>query len=226
MSRSIIAVLLATSLVCAASAKAPWDDHVYGPEPDWEEYTRIGDAGVRERLSDPAAWSIEWPNGYIRAGWPTGPEKGAGYMTCGIVRAVKPISGGYPSAPFAIAIENGKVTAFKFQPRPRNTLVNMICRQLTETGRFPPPAMMPHADEVTIGTTGLTIKTASDGAHILRVQEGSPGQRAGIAAGTVITSVNAIPLGGLGPAMIRILSNLNGVRLATADGQIFDLVGR
>jgi hypothetical protein len=199
----------------AAAKREPFD---YGPPPDWEEYKRLGEAAVRAALPDQASWAIEWPNGYTPYEWD---NKGyfPGYMTCGIMRAIAPVTKRYPVTNFIVVIDRGVVRKVDIAKRATNDIRNQVCRDEVARGLLPPARMMKTAhvafpstqpapsDELPIRALGLTIRPMAEGAYIMRVEPGSAGQRAGLTAGTVITSVNAIPLAGMGAAMASLLGS-------------------
>ena len=118
----------------AAAKRKPFD---YGPPPDWEEYKQLGEAAVRAALPDQASWAIEWPNGYTPYEWD---NKGyfPGYMTCGIMRAIAPVTKRYPVTNFIIVIDRGVVRKVDIAKRATNDIRNQVCRDEVARGLLPP----------------------------------------------------------------------------------------
>jgi hypothetical protein len=199
--------LLAAAALIAISSKAmAKDDYAYGPLPEWDRYKQLGEAAVRAELPDPANWQIEWPNGYLKAGW-SHKGKVDGYLTCGVMRATGPTtSKHYTLTNFAIVIDQDQVKRVDISTRAGNSLVNVICRALVNQGKIPPASLMDRAADPVVASLGLTIRPMPEGAYVVTVAPDSAGQRAGITAGTVVTKVNGIVLAGMGVAMNKLLS--------------------
>lgn len=237
MRRAYSAIMVVTSalLLAATPAAARRDGFDYGPPPDWSEYKRLGEAALRAALPDQEKWAVEWPNGAIPFTWD---HKGnyPGYMTCGIMRAIAPVTKRHPVTPFIVVIDRGKVIKVDIGQRASNSLVTQICAKWVATGKLPPARLMEApvasasgmapapASDLLIATLGITIRAMPEGAYLLVVTPGAAGQHAGLTRGTVITSVNGIPLAGMGPAMARVLgSDVPTMSIETAAGGRVDL---
>lgn len=220
------------SVSTPASAKRTFD---YGAPPNWEEYKRLGEAALRAALPDQEKWAVEWPNCAIPYTWD---HKGnyPGYMTCGIMRATAPVTKRYPVTPFIVVIDRREVTKVDIGQRASNSAVTETCTKWVATGKLPParlmeapvtstigPAVVP-ASDLPIATLGVTVRAMPEGAYVLSATPNAVGQRAGLTQGTVITSVNGIPLAGLGTAMAQVLgSNVLVMTMETATGAHIEL---
>lgn len=226
MSRfSVLAALSWLALATPAIAK---DTYVYGPKPDWTRYKELGEAAVRARLADPKIrsrlaavdnWSIEWPNGYMEGGWR---HKGRfpGYLSCGRLRAASLVGDRYPVVNFVVVIDHDAAKTVDISGRESNSLVNVMCEALVQKGMLPPAKLMDVSPDLSVTALGLTIRSMPEGAYIVAAVAGGPGERAGLAPGMVITRVNGIVLGGIGPAMARVLeSDVPRLDLDTATGR-------
>lgn len=220
------------SVPAPASAKRTFD---YGPPPNWQEYKRLGEAALRAALPDQEKWAVEWPNGAIPYTWD---HKGnyPGYMTCGMMRATAPVTKRYPVTPFIVVIDRGEVIKVDIGQRASNSAVTETCTKWVATGKLPPARLIEAAVAPTIGaasvpsgdlsiaTIGVTVRAMPEGAYVLAVASNAAGQRAGLTQGTVITSVNGIPLAGLGAAMAQVLgSNVSVMIMETATGAHIEL---
>lgn len=225
MSRfSVLAALSWLALATPAIAK---DTYVYGPKPYWTRYKELGEAAVRPRLADPKIrsrlpavgnWSIEWPNGYMEGGWR---HKGRfpGYLSCGRLRAASPVGDRYPVVNFVVVIDHDAAKTVDISGRESNSLVNVMCEALVQKGMLPPARLMDVSPDLSVTALGLMIRSMPEGAYIVEMTASGPGQRAGLAPGMVITRVNGIALGGMGPAMAKILgSDVPRLDLDTATG--------
>lgn len=219
--------LTALSLLALTAPATAKDTYVYGPKPDWTRYKELGEAAVRARLADPKIrsrlpavddWSIEWPNGYMEGGWR---HKGRfpGYLSCGRLRAAEPVGDRYPVVNFVVVIDHDEAKTVDISGRESNSLVNVMCEALVQKGMLPSAKLMDVSPDLSVTALGLTIRSMPEGAYIVETTASLPGQRAGLAPGMVITRVNGIALGGMGPAMVKVLeSDVPRLDLDTATG--------
>lgn len=226
--------LLATATIAAAKGS----NYVYGPPPEWNRYKEVAEAGVRARLPDQQNWAIEWPNGYLRTSWK---HKGRfdGYVTCGIMRAIAPVTDRYPRTQFVVVVDHDAVKTVDVGQRGPRTIVNFLCDNAVATGGLPPARLMPTAMSAPAGTiaagttvaadvpatpSGLKLRIMPEGAYVAEVLAGSAAARAGIVPGTVITHANGIALAGMGLAMVQVLgSDVPAMTIETAAGTRIDL---
>lgn len=222
--RHMLASFMLLAMTTPAAAK---DRYLYGPPPNWTRYKELGDAAVRARLADPdvrrklpavSEWSVEWPNGYMEGGWRHG-GKSFGYLTCARLRALTPVDGLYPVVNFAVVIDHDKASGLDISSRESASVVNFICAALVRKGMLPPAPAGETSSDLPVATMGVTIRPMPEGAYMLKVAPDGAGQRAGLTPGMVITRVNGIALGGMGPAMARVLeSDAPRLDLDTATG--------
>ena len=198
-------ILAALTLMIVATSADAKEDYVYGPPPDWAHYRQLGEAAVRAALPDQASWQVEWPNGYVKAGWNhKGPV--SGYTTCGVLRATGPVTGHYPLIDFVVVIDRDEVKRIDISPRDTRSLVTVICRMLITQGRIPPASLMATTlADLDVPTLGVTVRPMPEGAYIAAVMPDSAASRAGLVAGTVITRANGIALAGMGAAIAKLL---------------------
>jgi hypothetical protein len=218
--RWTLAAAMIALLTAPAAAK---DDYVYGPEPDWPSYNALGEAALRAQLPDPDNWVVSWPWGYMQSGW-SHKGKSRGWLTCGIMTAKVPVPGRKSSVMFVAVIDYGQVRRIDISQKMSNSLVNIACENLASRGMIPPASIRAAPAELEIAKLGLTIRAMPEGAYVIRTAEGSAAARAGLAAGTVITSANGIALAGLGSAMANLLdSDTKTLRVQTAAGSEIEL---
>jgi hypothetical protein len=214
----LLAALAATLACSPVSAK---DDYVYGPAPDWARYKQLGEAAVRAALLDQASWEVEWPNGYVKRGWI---QHGHvyGYATCGVLHAIRPVTGHDPLTDFVVVIDHDAVKTLEIS-KGNNSKVAIICRSVVQQGRMPPASMMaaaaPAPADLPVASLGLNIRPTPEGAYVVSVASGSPAAQAKLVPGTVITRANGIALAGMGDAMAKLLSaDTPALSLDTAAG--------
>lgn len=240
MKRTSAVVMVITALLTApaTTASAKGSDYVYGPPPEWNRYKELAEAGVRAQLLDQQNWAIEWPNGYKPTTWK---HKGRfdGYITCGIMRAIGPVTDRNPRTQFVVVIDHDAVKTVDIGQRGPTTIVNHLCDHVVATGGLPPARLMPTAAAAASTTTastttavtgvsgvdtpatpsGLKLRIMPEGAYVSEVVANSAAAKARIAPGTVITHANGIALAGMGPAMVQVLgSDVPVMNLETATG--------
>ncbi|UZK67335.1 PDZ domain-containing protein [Sphingomonas sp. M1-B02] len=217
-------MMLATALALLTGLPAlARDKYVYGPEPEWERYKKLGEEAVRAKLPDPQNWAVEWPNGYAQFIW-FHKGKFPGYATCGLLRATVPGQGRRSVINFGIVIDYDQVKKVHISDKSTNSLTNLVCAELVSRGTLPPASVMDAPKDVSIAALGLTIRAMPEGAYVLAIGKGSAADGTGLTAGTVITKVNGIALGGLGSAMAKILeSPAPTLSLETAAGNPIEI---
>ncbi|SFP84207.1 PDZ domain-containing protein [Sphingomonas rubra] len=233
------AAILAVAMSAPATiAAAKGSDYVYGPPPEWNRYKEVAEAGVRARLPDSQNWAIEWPNGYLRTSWK---HKGRfdGYVTCGIMRAIAPVTDRNPRTQFVVVVDHDAVKTVDIGQRGPRTIVNFLCDNAVATGGLPPARLMPTATNASTSTTaagpvvaadvpatpsGLKLRIMPEGAYVGEVLAGSAAAKAGITPGLVITHANGIALAGMGLAMAQVVgSDVATMTIETAAGTRIDL---
>ena len=208
------AAVIAALTLSPAQAK---DDYVVGPQPDWADYKRLGEAALRAQLPNAGTWKIEWPYGYVQGKWR---HKGShrGYMTCGLLRTDQPVDG-RAVIQFLTVIDHGKVSIADIGQKDPKTVVNYWCGLMISKGVLQPASQM-EPNELTIAALGLTIRPMPEGAYVVGAAADQPGQAAGLSAGMLLTRANGIALGGMGSAMDQLLqSDAAAWTFETATGQ-------
>lgn len=210
------ALSLAASPALADKQKV---DHVYGPEPSWDEFRQIGEAAIIARLIDPESARITWRTGIYKGGFtPLFAHRVSGYAACGSVNA-KNRMGGYTGATtFVVVIDYGRALLAEMDTR-AGGLYDAACAKAIAAGKVPAPPSSAGEHGTASSTalsdtsspplanaaTGLTLRAMPDGAYVAAVVPGSPAATAGLKPGMVVSSVNAIPLAGMGDAMLKVV---------------------
>jgi hypothetical protein len=216
-----------------AAADKPKSDHVYGPEPTWDEFRQLGEAAITARLIDPESARITWLSGIHRGDIkPFLMPRYEGYVACGSVNAKNRMGGYTGGSVFVVVIDYGRVL---FSDIDHGSLheYDAICAKALNTGLFPPvpdpeltrrgagpaPAASTSAEAAQLANTaGLAVRAMPEGAYVAAVTPGSPAQLAGLRPGMVITSVNAIPLAGMGEAMRKVVDAAGSAATLTLVG--------
>ncbi len=229
MKRAITAALAAalatSSLPVSAKQSAP--EHLYGPPPTWAQYRQIAEADLRTRLIDPESARFSWLGGYYKGGfkslmWGTA----AGYFACGTVNARNRMGGYAGQVTFIVAVDYDLVV-FAQVDKGASGFAHDRCSQLLRDGTLPP---VPQETASTVSVapstpaagaaspSGLSLRTMPDGAYVSGVTKGSAAERAGLKPGMVIASVNAIPLSGMGDAMLKVVDAAGSTAALTIIG--------
>lgn len=207
-----LALLLSAAPAAAADKAA---EHLYGPAPSWEQYRKIAEADIAGRLVDPDSARISWLGQFHKGEFkPFLQSRVAGYIGCGTVSARNRMGGYAGAVSFVVVIDYDRVL-FADLDRRSTGMIAEQCNQALRAGLLPPlPAdgeatgMAPAALSSTAATSavsGLTLRAMPDGAYVTAVKAESPAATAGLKPGMVIASVNAIPLAGMGDAMLKVV---------------------
>lgn len=210
----------ALTLIAAPAAARDKVEHLYGPPPEWEQYRSIAEADIARRLVDPESARITWLGRYHKGGWkPFLQGRVAGYVACGTVNGRNRMGGYAGAVSFVTVIDYGRVIFAELDTRAGGMIAESCNKALaagllpplpdpTDTSASPPAGGSPSA--TISNASGLTLRAMPDGAYITAVAPGSPAAAAALAPGMVITSVNAIPLAGMGDAMLKVVDAAGG----------------
>lgn len=215
--RCVPQLLLGASLALTAPPALARDkaEHLYGPPPTWEQYRRIAEANIARRLVDPESARITWLGQYHKGEWkPFMQGRVAGYVACGTVNGRNRMGGYAGAVGFVTVIDYDRVIFAELDSR-AGGMIAESCDRAVAAGILPPlpiatgstaaAAGESTAETILSSASGLTLRAMPDGAYVSAVAPGSAAARAALKPGMVITSVNAIPLAGMGDAMLKIL---------------------
>lgn len=191
--------------------------HDFGPPPDWEHFRQIGEEKITGILIDPDSAKIRWTGGYHKGGFKPFLEGWVqGYYACGMVNSRNRMGGYAGATSFVVVIDYDRALYANIDRTPGG-MVAGICANAERQGFFP---AVPASAAGTITTTdragdgdgpatispsSLTLRAMPDGAYVSAVAAGSPAASAGLKPGMVIGAVNAIPLAGMGEAMLKVV---------------------
>lgn len=251
-----VALMIAPLALLAAStvavAKETPSAHLYGPQPSWEQFRAIGEAGIRERMLDPDSARISWVSGFFKGEYkPLLEARVYGYVACGTVNARNRLGGYAGTASFVVVIDYDRVLLADID-KERFRPAFAYCTKELAAGRMPPVpggvtqsvsaplssglssgssspsgstspsnAVTTNAAPTTLVSagSGMTLMAMPDGAYIRAVVPGSLAAAAGLKPGMVVASVNAIPLAGMGDAMLKVIDAAGtGASLAIVGG--------
>ena len=214
---SVAATLLALSGTHAAPAIAQASDgHFYGPAPEWEEYRQMAEAHIRAQLIDPDSARINWLGSYYRGEFKIMlGGRTYGYVACGTVNSKNRMGGYAGSTPFVVVIDYGRVLLSRIE-----NWIDYECSQLQQQGKFPPLPASGVSGAPAANAAGLALRPMPEGAYVSAVTPGSAAASAGLKAGMVITSVNAIPLAGMDAGMLRVIEAAGPAATLTVVGGI------
>jgi hypothetical protein len=210
----IAAALLLAAMPAAAKDKKP--EHVYGPAPEWEQFRALAEANIRDRLIDPESARIEWLGQYHKGEFKPFLEKRvAGYIGCGTVNARNRMGGYVGRTNFVVVADFGRILFAEVGSKPGGMIAEQ-CTAAQRAGLLPPLSAIADSNEMSVGNpaaappsvdaaTGLALRAMPDGAYISAVSSNSAAASAGLKPGMVITTVNAIPLAGMGDAMLKVV---------------------
>lgn len=237
MAPLLVAVLAIWSDTAGASTKR--QPHLFGPPPAWEKYREIAEASISATLFDPGSAQIAWMGGYAK-GWfkPFLSPRIDGYYACGVINARNRLGGYVGARAFIVVIDYDRVLYSEIDTSASGAVTNR-CLRAREDGALPalPSNVSPTATAsmtkdtsapwATSTMTGLTLRPMPDGAYVSAVAPGSLSAVAGLKPGMVISSVNAIPLRGMGDAMLKVIDAAGGTaRLVVIGGGTINLGGR
>ena len=229
-------LLLGAALTLIAAPVIARDkvEHLYGPAPTWAQYRIIAEADIARRLVDPESARITWLGQYHKGVWkPFLQGRVAGYVACGTVNARNQMGGYAGAVTFVTVIDYDRVVFAELDTR-AGGMIAESCNKALAAGLLP---RLPETANTTAlcaagsspaattsNSSGLTLRAMPDGAYITAVAPGSPAAAAALTPGMVITSVNAIPLAGMGDAMLKVMDAAGGnAALALVGGQIIKL---
>lgn len=196
-----VAALLAAGTATAKESRPP---HAFGPAPDWQAFRERGERAIISRLIDPDSAKIMWLGGYHKGGFqPFLKRKVEGYVGCGLVNARNRIGGYTGDRAFVLVIDNDLLLYSEIDSSESGTVARQ-CLTALQAGLLPPVPTQATAP-TPVSATGLTIKAMPEGAYVSGVAPGSAAQKAGLRPGMVIETINAISLGGMGEAMIKVV---------------------
>ncbi|UZK67334.1 PDZ domain-containing protein [Sphingomonas sp. M1-B02] len=192
----------------SSNAQAQDESHKHGPAPAWETFRQQGEAAITARLIDPESARINWLGGYMKGGFkPFLEGRVRGYVACGTVNARNRMGGYTGASTFVVVIDYDRVIYSEIDKR-AGGMISEQCGSALRSGLLPPlAAAQPTTGASTTqgAASGLTLRSMPDGAYVSAVVADSPAALAGLKPGMVIASVNAIPLQGMGDAMLKVL---------------------
>jgi hypothetical protein len=203
--------------------------HLFGPEPSWDQFRTIAEAGVRERMIDPESARITWKGGFFKGEYkPFLSARVEGYIACGSVNARNRLGGYTGATTFVVVIDYDRVLLAdidgvaggmvaqqclkasaegRLPPVPGGATAAIVTEVPTSNTSVPATAGSAPATPVTVSSasSGLTLRAMPDGAYVASVAPASLAALAGLKPGMVVASVNAIPLAGMGDAMLKVV---------------------
>jgi len=228
-------LLASTTTATVAQSRDKQPEHLYGPAPAWEQYRKLAEADIRDRLIDPESARLEWLGQYHKGEFkPFLQARVHGYVGCGTVNSRNRMGGYVGRTNFVVVIDYDRVLFAEIDKRPGGMIADQ-CTAALRAGLFAPlpgtsgaaPASMGAAAGATPAAnaaTGLTLRAMPDGAYVAAVAPASPAGAAGLKPGMVIASVNAIPLAGMGDAMLKVVDAAGAnASLAIVGGQTVTL---
>lgn len=234
---ALLAAAVTTLLPLVAGAQQAQASAAASPAPSWSEYRRIAEAAVSARLLDPESARFRWITGMTRGQLkPFLSARVTGYWACGAVNAKNTLGGYTGFETFLIAIDDGRVLSLNKDTRPGGMFTD-ACNKLIREGSLPAvPAETTASAETGSASTqtnpeaelaaatpqansaGFAVRAMPEGAYVAAVTLGSPAQLSGLRPGMVITSVNAIPLAGMGEAMHKVVDAAGSTATLTLVG--------
>jgi membrane-associated protease RseP (regulator of RpoE activity) len=224
MKAGILTSIAATALLSISAPALAADQkptHLFGPAPTWEQFRAIAEAGIQARLVDPESARISWTAGFYQGEYkPFLEARVQGYIACGTVNARNRMGGYAGSSGFVVVVDYDRVLYAAIERTPGG-LIDAPCAKMAQAGLFPPlprsaasaapPALAPtsaassSAADVVSTASGMTLRAMPDGAYISAVAPASPAATAELKPGMVIATINAIPLAGMGDAMLKVV---------------------
>lgn len=202
MRTAIAAIIMAVSVVAVAKdTSAPVN---FGAQPDWENFKRIAEAAIRDRLVDPRSAQFTWP--YLaRAGTLKAflTARVSGYYTCGTLNSRNKMGGFAGTSSVLVMERDGLPVTIELGQDEKFDTTNMFCADSIAKGMFPPaPATLiatPALPELPVGTPrlGMSFVAVPDGLYIGAVVPNGAAAKAHISVGMVITALNGIPIKGV-----------------------------
>ncbi|KPF79491.1 PDZ domain-containing protein [Novosphingobium sp. AAP93] len=194
------AALVGATLIAAGPALAKKEEptpYVYGPAPEWSQFTALAEAAIRAQLIDPDSAKFEWPNGYKQGFFkPFFSRRINGYVTCGLVNSRNRMGGYVGRTYFVVVEDNGAVL---YSEIGKGDGVDMLSTTCASASLPPAPtAVAPSAPAL-----GVEVFATAEGAAISAVTPGSLGDAAGLKPGMVVTKVNGIAIKGMSADLLR-----------------------
>lgn len=206
----LVMAALTCSIARAQDNTSP--DLSVGEAPSWARYRQLAEMNIAARLVDPESARFTWTAGFTRGEYkPFLQGKVRGYIACGYVNA-KNRMGGYTGATSFVTVVAQDRIVYAELDRRAGGMIAEQCAKSARAGYFPPLAIDTaaarfggDASTAVATTAGLTLRAMPEGAYITAVVPDSPAASAGLAPGMVIARVNAIPLAGMGEAMLKVI---------------------
>ena len=177
----------------------------YGPPPDWAHYRELGEAALRNILTDPESARITWPNGYVKRGYtPWLHRRVYGYSTCGMVNSRNRMGGYAGKTYFGVVIDHDQVLFVGVGDTDGADFLSMACAK----ANFPSPAEMMMGKSTDGGNLrGVVLTDTPNGAFAMSVSPGGAADRAGLKPNDIVTELNGIALRGMSEDRITELLN-------------------
>jgi hypothetical protein len=220
--RKLRNAVLAIGVITLGSTPALADktpiQHTYGPPPSWDKYREIGEIYIKSRMLDPDSAKIIWVGKFFKGEHkPFLQPRSYGYVGCGSVNAKNQMGGYTGASAFVVVVDYDRVL-FGDIDKSTAGMVGAACYEYAKQMKFEPLSPEDKASitssaapvasssgQLTSATSGLSLRSMPDGAYISGVAAGSPAALAGLTPGMVVSAVNAIPLSGMGDAMLKII---------------------
>lgn len=199
--RLTAAALAGVVLIVAGPTLAKKEEpapYVYGPAPDWSQFTTLAEAAIRASLVDPDSAKFEWPNGYKQGFFkPFLSRRVNGYVTCGLVNSRNRMGGYVGRTYFVVVEDNGAVLYSEIGNGSGGDMLSATCANATLP---PPPAA---GTPSTASPLGVDFLATTEGAAISAVTPGGAGDKAGLKPGMVVAKVNGIAVKGMNADLLR-----------------------
>jgi hypothetical protein len=183
------------------------------PAPDFEQARAMTETLIKGTMFDPDSAQFQWDYGFVGGYWkPVLQGKRYGWWTCGRVNGRNRMGGYVGFRAFAVVIRNGQIVHSQASEGGNYDFADIQCANAWKQGLLAPRQVDASTKNVASLLArpivlGFTYMIVPDGAYISEVVLGGPGEKAGLAAGMVISHVNSIPIKGLTPeALDAVLS--------------------
>ena len=177
----------------------------YGPPPDWTRYRELGEAALRNILTDPESARITWPNGYVQRGYtPWLHRRVYGYATCGLVNSRNRMGGYAGSTYFGVVIDHDQVL---FVGVGDVDGVDFLSKACAKANFSTAAEMMASKSPIGSSPRGFILTDTPQGAFAMEVTPGGAADRAGLKQHDVVTQLNGIALKGMSGVSITEMVN-------------------